>query len=125
MLLDEVIAIAGADDFDPQARWRIVRAKILATRGEHWRAQQLVDEALALVEPTDYLPLQGVIHGGAADVAAAAGRWDDATAAVSRALDLFERKQDLVGAAKARARLEELRSAAEASPGDADTIVAT
>ncbi len=124
-LLDEVAATSAADDLDPQARWRVVKARIRAGRGEHEEARRLIDEAFAIVAPADYLLLEAEVCSAAAEVASAAGRREDAVEAAARALELLERKQDIVGAAKARARLEELRAAAEVPPGDTGTIVAT
>lgn len=51
-MTEEGQAAAADDDIDPQARWRAVRAKILARGGQFPAARALVDEASALVPPT-------------------------------------------------------------------------
>ena len=51
----ECEGITQAEDFDPQARLRSTRARILARRGEHEAAERLAREAVAIMEPTDYI----------------------------------------------------------------------
>jgi tetratricopeptide (TPR) repeat protein len=98
---------ATADDAFSQIAWRGTRSKTLARRGELAQAELLAREAVALAEETDGLNL----HGDALlDLAAAlrtAGRLTQAAAAADRALALFERKGNLVSAARARAALAE------------------
>jgi hypothetical protein len=57
-----------------------------------------------------------------ADVLAAAGSADEAVEAATSAVALHDQKENVVGAAQMRARLEALRPV---PPGDAGTIVAT
>jgi hypothetical protein len=55
-------------------------------------------DAVALVEPVDLLPLKAVVHDSVGAVPAAAGRIDEAVAAVEYALTLHERKGNTVSA---------------------------
>lgn len=111
-LADESRAAASIDDLDAQPRWRGARARVLARRGEHDRAQELVREALALLEPTDFIGQQAYIHGVHAEVLVASGRREAAAAAAERALALHEQKGNVVSSARSRAVLDELRSPA-------------
>ena len=54
-LTEETEKLAAADDVDAQTLWRVVRARILADRGERGAAEQLAREAVELLEPTDYV----------------------------------------------------------------------
>jgi predicted ATPase/DNA-binding SARP family transcriptional activator len=98
-------AIAAPEDLTTQVVWRSVRAKICARRGAKGEATALGEDAVRLAEPTDLL----VIHADAlldlADVLAIAGRPADAEDAARRGLELYERKGNLVSAARARAWL--------------------
>jgi class 3 adenylate cyclase/tetratricopeptide (TPR) repeat protein len=102
---------AVPDDVAPQVGWRTTLAKLLARRGELGRAQELVGEALALAEPTDFLNLQGETLLALAEVLRAADRPADAADAVHRAVERFERKGNAASAAHARALLGELQPA--------------
>jgi hypothetical protein len=110
--LTEVAEQAGAtDDFSTQVVWRGVRARLIAKGGATAVAERLAREAVALAEQTDRLNY----HGGAlVDLAAvfrSAGQADDELHALERALELYERKCNLVAAAKLRPRVEELKQA--------------
>ena len=45
---------AASDDVDAQARWRAVRAKVLAQAGQFPAARVLLEEATALVAATSW-----------------------------------------------------------------------
>jgi hypothetical protein len=62
-------------------------------------------EALALVERTDMLDLHGDVLLALADLDRAAGRVVAAEARSARAIGFYERKGDVVSAARARSRL--------------------
>jgi hypothetical protein len=47
-------AAAAPDDTDAQARWRAVRAKVLAQAGQFPAARVLLEEATALVAATSW-----------------------------------------------------------------------
>jgi tetratricopeptide (TPR) repeat protein len=99
--------------------WRRVEALVLANRGEHEEADRLVREAVAGVEQTDSLTFQGDAWYDLAEVLAAAGREEDAAAALAEALDRYERKQNIPLARQVRERLAALqdRSASPTSEG--------
>jgi tetratricopeptide (TPR) repeat protein len=104
-ILAEVETFVARDDFDPQARLRMVRARILAQRGELAEAERLVREAVGLVDVTDYVDLAGSAHADLAAVLELAGRHDEADAEWRTALGLYERKGNVVLGAQVRARL--------------------
>ena len=64
---------------------------------------RLAREAAALVATTDYVSEIGDTELDLAIVLRAAGRDDEAAAAVTRAIDLWDRKGNAVGPARARA----------------------
>jgi tetratricopeptide (TPR) repeat protein len=99
---------AATDDFSTQIVWRGVRARLIAKGGATADAERLAREAVALAEQTDRLNH----HGGAlVDLAAvfrSAGQVSDEVDALEAALELFERKCNVVAAEKVRARLGEI-----------------
>jgi tetratricopeptide (TPR) repeat protein len=98
---------ATPDDAFSQIAWRGTRSKTLARKGELAQAELLAREAVALAEKTDGLNLQGDALLHLADALRAGRRATDAVAAAERALSLYERKGNLVSAARARAALNE------------------
>ena len=102
--------MSAEDDFASQSEWRIARARVLSSRGVHYEALALTDEAIEIAEVTDYLVWQGECHEVRGMVLAAAGRGDDARAAYETALDRFERKGNVVAAARLRERIAALGS---------------
>jgi class 3 adenylate cyclase/predicted ATPase len=110
--LTEVAEQAGAaDDFSTQVVWRGVRARLIAKGGATAEAERLAREGVNLAEKTDRLNY----HGGAlVDLAAvlrSAGQIDGELEALEAALELYERKCNLVAAAKLRPRVDELKQA--------------
>jgi class 3 adenylate cyclase/tetratricopeptide (TPR) repeat protein len=89
--------------------WRPVKAKVLARRGEHAEAERLAREAVSLSEKTDALNAQGDAYADLAEVLALGGSPGDAVEALEQALVRYERKENLVMAERARARLVELQ----------------
>jgi len=100
--------LAAEDDFASQALWRMGRGRVLAASGAFEEALRLVDEAVAIMERTDYLVFQGDGHEVRGQVLAAAGRGDDARAEFVDALARYERKGNVVAAARIRGRLAAL-----------------
>jgi class 3 adenylate cyclase/tetratricopeptide (TPR) repeat protein len=96
--------LSAEDDFASQASWRSAEARVLAERRSFDDALALADEAVAIVDGTDYLDWQGEAHEVRAKVLAAAGRGDDAREAYEAALDRYERKGNVVAAAFVRDR---------------------
>ncbi len=99
---------AGEDDYSAQMVWQGLKARILTGRGQRGEADELARSAVALAARTDFLNQHGDALLELAVVLAAAGRTAEARAAVEQALGLYERKGNLLAAAGARRRLEEL-----------------
>jgi tetratricopeptide (TPR) repeat protein len=89
-LTEEAEALAPAADLDAQARWRTVRAKVLAQRGQFTAARQLGDEAEALIAPTTWADLQAEVQVAKAEVAKLAGAPAEAAASLREALHIYE-----------------------------------
>ena len=100
--------LAAKDDFATQSSWRLALARILSDRGEHSPAITLAEEAAAIVDATDYIAWQGDAHEVRGNVLLAAGRRDEARAALAEALARYERKGVVPLAARLRARLDDL-----------------
>ncbi len=100
--------LTAADDFASQGIWRMARARVLTASGVFEEALRLADEAVGIMEDTDYLVYQGDSHEVRGQVLAAAGRGDDASAAFEQALERYERKGNVVAAARIRGRLPAL-----------------
>jgi class 3 adenylate cyclase/tetratricopeptide (TPR) repeat protein len=109
-LAEESHSIAGRDDLDSQPRWRVARARVLGRRGRYDDALALLDEAVALVEPIDFLEIKGFVHDVLAEVLLPVGRAEEAAAAVERAIQFHEAKGNLVSAARSRSVLEDIRA---------------
>jgi tetratricopeptide (TPR) repeat protein len=107
---EESRAIAAPDDLDAQPRWRAALARILSSQGSHDAALEHASDAVALVEPLDLLPLKAVVHEALGDVHVAAGRGEEAVAAVEQALALHEQKGNVVSAGRSGTVLDELRT---------------
>jgi len=112
--LDEADAWAGraaelgaSDDAFTQM---LVRAKIVARRGEHAEAERLAREAIAICDETDVLDAQGDAYADLAEVLLLAGKPDEAAAALEQALERYERKGNRVSAQRVRERLIGLQS---------------
>ena len=100
--------LTAGDDFAAQAGWRMAQARVQSHRGDHTEATGLAAEAVALLEPSDYLIERAhgyEVHGMAL---AAAGREDEARTALEAALELLERKGVVPAIARVRERLAAL-----------------
>ena len=100
-LAEEIAKGAGAYDLEPQAGWRMVKASVLASRGELEDAEGLARDAVELTRPTDFLDLQADTFVHLAEVLLIAGRTDEARTAIHEAIERYERKGDLAGARRA------------------------
>ncbi len=92
----------GPDQGVGEMVWRQVTAKLRAHRGEHAEAEELAREAVRIGDQTDMLSAQGDARVDLAEVLAAAGRTDEAAAALEQALDRYERKKNLAMVAQVR-----------------------
>ncbi len=99
---------AAADDMASQMMWRAGRAVAWAHLGRVDEALELSADAVALAETTDQSEATADVLLGRAEVLRIAGRPVDARAALDRAIELFEAKRHLPGAARARAIRAEL-----------------
>ena len=95
---------------------RQVLARVHAHRGELAEAERLAREAVAASERTDSLDDQCLVLWDLAEVLAAAGRLDEAAAALEQALDRCQRKKNLALARQVRERLAELRAETQPAP---------
>jgi hypothetical protein len=68
-------------------------------------AERVIREALALIEPTEFLSLHCEVLSDAAEIAVMAGRGTDAVTALESALALHERRGATGFAEETRARL--------------------
>ncbi len=101
----EEAASTDPGDVDAGIRWRAVRGKIFARRADFARAEILIQQALDLIAGTDWLNMRAQLQLDLAEILDLGARPDDATAAVQEALRLFEEKENLVAASRARTRL--------------------
>ncbi len=100
--------LAASGDLLTQIRWRRVRARVLARRAEIRAAEALAREALAIAEATDFVNDRADALIDLSHVLEASRRGDEAVAAASEALHLYELKGNVVAAAATRLRLGEL-----------------
>ena len=98
----------AGDAVAPRVRSRSARAKVLARKGDVAAGVALARDAVDLTRATDDLNLQGSALLALADVLAAGGRDVDARAAADEALELYERKGNIVSAEAARRLVAEL-----------------
>jgi tetratricopeptide (TPR) repeat protein len=102
---------ASRDDLSAQFGWRAARAKILARRGETAEAERLARAACALAQPTDSLNARARCRLALAEVLRRAGSIEEASVHVQEALQLYERKGNVVAAKRASRLLSEAAAA--------------
>ncbi len=107
-LAEETERVAATDDFEPHARQRLVRARVLARRGDFEKAHELIAEAAEIIAPTHYVILHLELAFSQAEVERLAGRPDAEREALERALVVAEKKGNLVAAERAQGRLAEI-----------------
>ena len=83
-----------------------VLARVRAREGDVTAATELIGEAVAIVEGTDFLFDRGTVQLDRAEVMELLGRNEEARTARERALEMFEGKGDLVSVARTRSLLE-------------------
>jgi DNA-binding SARP family transcriptional activator/tetratricopeptide (TPR) repeat protein len=99
---------APRDDVPAQYSWRRVKAKLLARTGSPSESEELAVEASRLAGETDALNDYAVVLLDLAEVLRLADRPAEAARCVEKAMDLFERKGNVVSTITARALLDEL-----------------
>jgi hypothetical protein len=104
----EGINIEG--DADASVRWRQLRAKTLARRGQHDEAEAMARVAVDMIAVTDNLNLHAHALMSLAEVLRLQDRKPEAAAAVREALELLQRKGNIVGESSAASKLAELES---------------
>jgi tetratricopeptide (TPR) repeat protein len=107
-LVERSRELAAPDDFASQVVWRTARARILSFRGRAEEALALADEAVKIVDPTDYLDLKAGVHQIRGEILEACGRTKEARAELEHAVRDFERKGSVPAMERVRRRLEEL-----------------
>lgn len=104
---------APAYDVRSQARWRRLRAKLVARAGECQPAAELAREAVALTRRCEATNLEAGALVDLAEVLSTAVRRDEALAVLSEALVLYERKGNIASARQTSELLERTRTAAD------------
>ena len=94
---------AAVDDVESQALWQSVRAPILARAGQLVEAESLARSAVALVQPTDALTMQGDTAYELAVVLSLAGRTEESLRSIDTAIGIYAAKGDIMSAARSRA----------------------
>jgi class 3 adenylate cyclase/tetratricopeptide (TPR) repeat protein len=97
--------IAGSDDTTAQVEAKRIQAKVFARRERFAEAEALARDALELVGDSDFLDFHADTEHDAGEVLELAGRGVDAAETYRRALELYERKGDVVEAEVVRERL--------------------
>jgi tetratricopeptide (TPR) repeat protein len=100
---------AARDDYASQILWRTARAKAFARQGRIAEAERLAREAVTLAEGTDDINMHGDALMALAEVVRVGKRPSEAVPVVEQALNLYERKGNLVSAGKGRSFLGELQ----------------
>jgi tetratricopeptide (TPR) repeat protein len=98
---------AGRDDLSAQVGWRGVRAKLLARRGELDEAERVARAAVSLSAPTDSLNARARCLLDLAEVLRTRGLVEGGSACVHEALQLYERKENVVARERAARLLTE------------------
>jgi class 3 adenylate cyclase/tetratricopeptide (TPR) repeat protein len=94
---------SSQEDVWAQVAWRSARAKILAQRGVLADAELLAREAVELISEKDVLNLRGHALTSLAEVLLAGDRAEEASECAAEAVRLYEAKENVVAAEKARA----------------------
>lgn len=90
------------NDIATQVEWRVAAAQLAADEARVDDAEQIIGDALELVEPTDFLELRGGAFEALAHVEARAGRPDKWRAAIERAIAEHDRKGNVMDAGRVR-----------------------
>jgi DNA-binding SARP family transcriptional activator len=96
---------ATPDDFASQMLWRAARARCAAAAGELEEAERLAREGVAVAERTDFILMHATTLRSLAEVLLKRGDASGSAAATRTALELYERKGNVVAADRTRAAL--------------------
>ncbi len=97
--------VSAPDDVASEALWRCVGGKVLGQAGRAEEGEALVREALTLIMRTDDLNQQGDTLMDLAEVLALGDRQPEAAQVMGEAASLFDKKGNVVAAARARTQL--------------------
>ena len=103
-------------DLAARVKWQGIRAKLAARQEELDRAEALAREAVSLAEQTDWVLFRADALLDLAEVLRLAGRPEEAAAAAEEAVRLYERKGNVVAAARTQTLVAELRGQAPTRP---------
>jgi hypothetical protein len=92
---------APAEGLAAQALWRAAKARVMASSDDHLEAERLAREAVGLA-PAEMLNLRADLLVDLAEVLLRARQPAKAEPVVAEAIQLYERKGNLVSAARAR-----------------------
>jgi class 3 adenylate cyclase/predicted ATPase len=116
---DLSLELSSKDDIASQARGRAVKAKLLAAKGDYEASDSLARDAVELSEATDDLFMHSQVLMALAEVLRLGGRDADAIPVLRQAVEVSERKGNVVTAQEARARLAGLSARTSPfAPGD-------
>jgi len=116
-LTNEARALSTPDDTDAGVRWRVVEAKLLARRGQFAAAQQLADQAEAMVSQTSDAVLYAEVLVARAEVNRLAGTPAEAEANLRQALGIYQDRRAAPLAERTRAALASLADHPGPRPG--------
>jgi tetratricopeptide (TPR) repeat protein len=106
--IEESRELASSEDVASQMGWRLAKAMVLAARGDLEGAERLAREAVVMADQGDALDEQAETRAVLADVLTTAGRTEEAAPLLRDAIDRYERKGNVVTAARTRERLDAL-----------------
>jgi tetratricopeptide (TPR) repeat protein len=96
--------LADRGDLVSQIIWRSVRARVLARKGRLEGANELAREAVSMSRLTDFVNTRADALIDLAETCQSAGHADEAKAAATEGLALYEQKGNTVAVRKTRAR---------------------
>jgi tetratricopeptide (TPR) repeat protein len=93
---------APVEGLAAQALWRAAKARVMASRGDHLEAERLAREAVSLAS-VETPNLRADLLVDLAEVLLWAKQPAKAEPVIAKAIELYERKGNLISAARARA----------------------
>lgn len=97
--------LSADDDVFNFLKWALVAVRLRAERGDLAAAEEIARDAVERADPGEFPEDAAEAHLALADVLRRTGDAQGARAAVTEAVELFERKGNVVGAGRARAAL--------------------